>query len=197
MVATTPGIYTSEPIGSLTSKDGRTFTIQIGLDKKMAEQVRWYSSDPSDTDLLKNTSDLKRFGEGSYEKWYAKERTPYALVAPDGTLAALVWLGPKPLGRKSLRYLSERELAEEGRQEKTQWHTLVYRSYRPFRGTGLMRTFVQEAIANYKKRYPQVKLWVGISTDNEASLALAKKLGFKVVPQYIDEEAHWCALIEE
>lgn len=188
-------IYTSEPLGSLTSRDGRAFKVLIGLDERLVEQLKMRSLDTSDVQLQKNTSDRQRFGEGSYEKWYAKERTPYALVAEDGTLAALAWFGPKPLGRKSLRFLSDRELAEEGRQEKTQWHTIVYRSYEPFRGAGLMAPFLTQVMADYKKRYPQVKLWAGISTENTASLALAKKLGFKEVPQYVDADAHWCAMV--
>jgi Acetyltransferase (GNAT) family len=189
-------LYESHPLGSIRSKDGRIFSILIGLDRDLVSQLKERSLDTSDIELQNNTSDFKRFGEGSYEEWYEKDRTPYALVSEDGKLAALAWFGSKPLGRKSLRFLSDEELAKENEQEKTHWHTIVYRSYAPFRGIGVVTPFVRFAMNDYKKRYPDAKLWAGISTDNAASIALATKLGFKQDPKYIDTEAHWCAMVE-
>lgn len=189
-------LYESHPLGSLRSKTDEEFGIVVGLDRGLVSQLKERSRDMSDVELQKNTSDFKRFGEGSYEDWYAKERTPYALVDKNGALAVLAWLGPKPLGRKSLRYLSEDDLEKEGEQEKTPWHTVVYRSYEPFRGQGLVTPFLREVIADYKKRYPEAKLWAGISTDNKASIALAEKLGFKLDPECSDPEARWCAMVE-
>jgi RimJ/RimL family protein N-acetyltransferase len=188
-------IYTSQKLSSLRSKDGRDFSVVVGLEKQVVSQLKERSLDKTDLDLQNNTSDLKRFGEGSYEEWYAKERTPYALMSEDGKLAALAWFGPKPLGRKSLRFLSEEELAKEKDQEKNDWHTIVYRSYEPFRGIGVMPPFLRMVMEDYKKRYPEAKLWAGISTDNLASLGLAEKLGFKRLPEYTDADAHWCAMI--
>jgi RimJ/RimL family protein N-acetyltransferase len=190
-------IYEKRELGSIQSKDGRSFTAYVGLDRDLVEQLKAHSLDMGDAELQNNTSDYKRFGEGSYDEWYAKDRTPYALVSGDGTLVALAWFGPKPLGRKSLRYLSEDELAKEGQQEKSEWHTIVYRSYAPFRGIGLMTPFMHFAISEYKKRFPEATLWAGISTNNPASLGLAKKLGFKEHPEYIDAAANWCALVQE
>jgi len=190
-------IYTSEKIGTMSSKDGAPFDILIGLDEALVAQVRVHSLDTSDAELQENTSDHKRFGEGSYEEWYAKERTPYALVDEAGKLAALAWFGPKPLGRKSLRYLSAEELAKESSQEKSEWHTIVYRSYAPFRGKGLMTPFVRKAMDDYLQRNPGAKLWAGISMKNAASVALAKKLGFVQKDEYVDTEAQWCAMIRE
>src|SRR5262245_1922191 len=99
-------IFESHTIGALESKTGIPFDVVIGLSRDLVEQLKVRSLDESDTELQQNTSDRKRFGGGSYEEWYAKERTPYALVDKSGTLAAIAWYGPKPLGRKSLRYLS-------------------------------------------------------------------------------------------
>jgi RimJ/RimL family protein N-acetyltransferase len=190
-------LYESKKIGPISTKDGSQLVVVIGLDKKLVEQLKRKSLDESDVDLQKNTSDRLRFGEGSYEEWYAKDRTPFALVDGEGNLAALAWFGPKPLGRKSLRFLSEEELKKEGEQKETDWHTIVYRAYDPYRGKGLMVPFVQKAIDIYKTYYPKAKLWAGVSTENPASLALARKLGFKVDSQTVDEEAHWCAMIEQ
>lgn len=190
-------IYEKRELGPFQAKDGRTFTAYIGLDRDLVEQLKAHSLDMSDTELQNNTSDYKRFGEGSYEEWYAKDRTPYALTSGDGTLAALAWFGPKPLGRKSLRYLSQEELAKENQQEKGEWHTIVYRSYAPFRGIGVMTPFVRFATEDYRRRFPGAKLWAGISTKNEASIALASKLGFQLREDLTDHEAQWTAMTLE
>lgn len=190
-------LFSIQKLDTISSKDGEEFTIMLGLDEDLIAQLRAYSLDMSDTDLQANTSDFKRFGEGSYEEWYAKDRTPYALVDKKGTLAALAWFGPKPLGRKSLRYLSPKEIAEESKQDVSDWHTIVYRSYQPYRGKGLMSPFMQYVITDYKKRYPHAKLWAGVSTKNEASIALAKRFGFVISEKHSDPEAEWCAMIEK
>lgn len=192
-----PVIYSSEKIGSMSSKGGEPFDIRIGLSRELVEQLKKFSLDTGDTDLQENTSDYRRFGEGSYEEWYAKERTPYALINGEGKLAALTWFGPKPLGRKSLRFLSPEELAKESSQEKTQWHTIVYRSYRPYRGAGLMTKFVAATMEDYLQRNPGAKLWAGISLKNPASIALATKLGFVQKDEYVDTRAQWCAMVRE
>lgn len=190
-------IFSMQKLNTLSSKDGEVFTIVLGLDEGLISQLKTFSLDASDADLQANTSDFKRFGEGSYEEWYAKDRTPYALVDKAGQLAALAWFGPKPLGRKSLRYLSAEELSQESKQEVSDWHTIVYRSYQPYRGKGLMSPFMQYVIADYKKRYPDAKLWAGVSTKNEASIALAKRFGFVVSAEHSDPEAEWCAMTEQ
>ncbi len=170
----------------------------MGLDKNLVEQLKKKSLDETDTDVQSHTSDRKRFGEGSYEEWYAKERTPFALTEEKtGVLAALAWFGPKPLGRKSLKYLSEAELAEEGRQKKSDWHTLVYRSYVPFRGKGLMTDFLKQVIAIYMEQYPNAKLWVGMNADNKASAALASKLGFEKAEELADTRSNWFAMVKK
>lgn len=189
-------LYGSKRIGSVRAKDGQELFVFVGLDKNLVVQLKEKSLDKSDTELQNNTSDMLRFGEGSYEEWYAKNRVPFALVDEKGNLAALAWFGPKPLGRKSLRFLSEEELKKETQQKETEWHTVVYRSYEPFRGKGLMTPFVRYVMDIYKASFPGAKLWAGVSTGNAASLALAEKLGFKADPAYLDAEAHWCVMIE-
>ena len=176
--------------------ESEQFMIKIGLSRELVEQLKRFSLDRDDEAIQKNTSDLIRFGkEGAYEEWYTKQRTPFALVDKTGGLAALVWFGPKPIGRKSLRHLSEEELKEEYKQGQREWHTLVYRSYAPYRGKGLMTPFVQFAITTYRNFYPNVKIWAGISLDNQPSIALARKLGFSEDEEYTDLEANWTAMI--
>lgn len=189
-------IYSMQKLDTIVSQEGMPFDIMLGLDQALVEQVKKFSLDTSDTDLQANTSDFKRFGEGSYEEWYGKDRTPYALTDAMGQLAALAWFGPKPLGRKSLKYLSPEELAKENEQEKSDWHTIVYRSYEPYRGKGLMSPFMRYVIADYKKRFPEAKLWAGVHAANGASVGLAKKFGFVISDKHSDPEANWYAMIE-
>lgn len=173
-------LYAKIAVGEFTQPaTGEHFTLYAGADEKIVTELKKKSLDESDAELDQATSDRKRFGEGSYEDWYKKERTPFSLIhTSTGALAAFAWYGPKPLGRKSLKHLSEEELAIEGSQEKSEWHTIVYRSYPPFRGTGIMKDFVKTTMDIYKKSVPDIKLWAGIQETNPSSVALAKKLGF-------------------
>lgn len=189
-------LYTSVPVGRMTDDSGESYAIMLGLSKDVIEQLRERSLDTSDEALQKNTSDFVRFGkEGAYEEWYTKDRTPFVLLSEKGTLAALAWFGPKPIGRKSLRHLSDEELKEEYKQNEREWHTIVYRSYNPFRGRRLMTPFVQFALDTYRTYYPHAKIWAGISLDNAASIALAHKLGFRQQEEYTDPAKNWTAMI--
>lgn len=183
-------------LGTLVSRDGEEFSAWIGADQETAAKLKEKSLDESDIEL-QTTSDRVRFGEGSYEEWYSKSRTPFALLASDGALAAFAWFGPKPLGRKSLKYLSEEDRAKELQQREDVWHTLVYRSYPPYRGKGLMTDFVRFATEVYRKQYPDAKLWVGMSADNAGSIALATKLGYKRRDDLYDAEKNWVAMTIE
>jgi hypothetical protein len=156
-------IYESKKLKDLVSRDGEEFLVFVGLDKKHAQQLKQYSLDDSDVELQKYTGDRKRFGEGSYEEWYAKDRTPFALVhnATD-TLAAVAWLGPKP--------------AHEG----CKCHSMAWRSYKPFRGKGLMKEFTKFVLDFYLDMVPNTNLWVHVKKDNKASHDLAIFLGFEI-----------------
>ena len=170
------------------AENGERFTIQEGLSADLVHQLRERSLDRSDTELAK-TSDYERFGKGSFDDWYAsKERTLYALISDTGMLAALAWFGPKPLGRKSAKHLSEQERSEDERtMDSGGWHTIVYRSYPPFRGKGLMTDFVRFAMEEYIRVHPGIRLWSGIFAHNPASMGLAKKLGFVVSEEHSNE----------
>jgi len=156
-------IYETIKIGEAVSKDRENFYIFVGLDEKMVAQLKTLSLDESDTELQKNTGDKKRFGLGSYEDWYKKNRTPFALVHKDtNALAALVWFGPEPLALK------------EGN-----WHTAAWRSYPSFRGKGLMKDFAKFTMDAYVKSVPNIKFWIKVKKDNNGSIGLAQTLGFQ------------------
>jgi RimJ/RimL family protein N-acetyltransferase len=188
-------LYTSIPIGTMRGIDGDEFSVVAGLDKGLAVQLKEKSLDMSDTETQRNTSDRERFGEGSYEAWYAKNRTPFALVHTSGVLAALAWFGPKPLGRKSLRHLSDAERAKDASLDAEGWHTVTYRSYPPFRGKKLMKPFMRSAIDVYRRVFPEAKLWAGVFEENPASRALATKLGFTVDETASDLDSHSTVMV--
>ncbi len=191
-------LFEMVPIGELVSRDGEAFIMHIGADERVVEQLKKKSADHNDTEIQKNTSDLKRFSEGSYEDWFSKNRTPFTLIHTEtGDLAAFVWFGPKPLGRPSLKYLSEEEQKKELEQKENVWHTVVYRSYEPFRGKGIMGDFVHFCMQVYKENFPDAKFWVGMSADNEVSAGLASRLGFMPRPDLFNAEKNWAAMTLE
>jgi len=183
-----PPLYVSHEIGTVTAKDGRTFNAVMGLPKELVEQLKERSLDLSDTELQENSSDYKRFGEGSYEEWYAKERTTFALVDPaNGKLAAVGWLGPKPLGRDSAKHLSEDEQGVDERALASgDWHTISFRSYGEYRGVGLMKEFSKLVLDAYKKGYPNAKIWSITDRTNKGSTKLSESMGLIEHPESTD-----------
>lgn len=180
-------VFEKSSIGS-AENNGETFDIYIGLDADQATQLREYSLNTADAALQQNTSDFLRFGQEGYEAWHSKGRVPFALVHREtGALAAFVWFGPKALGKKSMRHLSEIERAEAN-PPADEWHTIAFRSYPPFRGTGIMRKFVDAATDVYMHYYPGAKLWTSNSRDNLSSVALSEKLGYKTDESLSDAE---------
>jgi RimJ/RimL family protein N-acetyltransferase len=191
-------LYESIPIADGESKDGERFTVVLGLDRHMAEQVKHYSLDENDADLQENTSDRKRFGEGSYEEWYKKGRVPFALIHEESdSVTAICWFGPKPLGMKSMKYLTDEERQAEMNADAKNWHTISYRSYNPFRGKGHMRGFVTFCIDTYLKENKDAKLWAIFNSKNEGSIALAQKLGFKPREDVSHPEDHLVTMVRE
>ena len=166
-------IYHSVHIADAIAKDGAEFDIFIGLPKQYVEQLKKLSLDKSDAELQDNTGDRERFGKGSYEEWYNKNRTPFSLVhKQNDTLAALVWFGPRPLFTGG-----------------NNWHTIGWRAYKPFRGKGLMKVFTQFSIDFYKENVPNIKLWIASEKDNLSSRKLAQDLGFQVSEEVSEDNS--------
>ena len=190
-------LFAAAQIGTAQNAVDDRFLIFVGLNEDMAQQLKTLSLDASDTELDKNTSDRKRFGEGSYENWYSKNRVPFALVHEgDGKLAALMWYGPKQLGKKSLKHLSEKEMHEEDvlGPPGDEWHTVSFRSYPPFRGKGIMKDFAKTTMDLYLRYFPNVRLWAGTERTNAASMALSSKLGFTLDESASDSD--WVAMVQ-
>lgn len=186
-------IYNSIHIADAVCKMGDEFDIYIGLDKKYAEQLKVLSLDENDTELQNKTGDRARFGEGSYEKWYKKGRTAFCVVHKrTDALAALIWFGPKSLGKKSIKFGPETE-------DKIQnyWHTAVWRSYPKFRGRGIMKNFSIFAIDFYKKYFPGIGLWAGTDSGNNTFIRLVTELGFEVNEENSDLAANWLVMVKK
>ena len=192
-------IYRSIRIADAIGNDGEKFSIFVGLDRNLVEQLKRYSADINDTELQKNTSDYKRFVVGAYDNWYKKNRTPFALVdRVTSTLAALIWFGPKPLGIKSPKHLTDKELKEEkSLPNKDNWYTISYRSYPHFRGRGLMKDFGSFVMNFYLKKFPNAKLWTSTNSENIAGTAYASNLGFKLNEGASDYNADWLVMTRE
>jgi len=187
-------LFSAVAIADARNDAGDAFEIFLGLNENMIAQLKERSLDKSDIDLDQNTSDRKRFGEGSYEAWYSKGRVPFTLIHHgDNKLAAIVWFGPKPLGKKSMKHLSEKESVPDA--DAGDWHTVSFRSYPPFRGKGVMKDFARTTLEIYMRYFPQAKLWTGADRKNTGSMALSAKLGFTIDESVSD--ADWVAMVRK
>jgi len=165
-------IYTAIQIAEVTSKDGENFYLFVGLDLEMIAEIKTLSLDKSDIELHKYANDFKRFGVGSYEEWYKKNRTPFTLIHKETKkIAALIWLGPMVLEK-----------------QQGNWHGVAWRSYKPFRGKGLMRGFCNFVIDIYGKNISDMKLWGKFKKENTPSVGLATGLGFQILEEASNEE---------
>jgi GNAT superfamily N-acetyltransferase len=161
-------LFSVVEIGTLEGKDGTRFSIVAGLDKPRVAQLKQRSLDKSDSDLQNNTSDYKRFGEGSYESWYAKGRVPFVALDPLGNLAAIIWFGPDEPPALSNGY----------QYPEKNWDTIAFRSYAPYRGVGIMTPMSIFVVKTHREKFPERTLWLETNIDNEAGKHLYNKLGF-------------------
>ncbi|MBU2158971.1 GNAT family N-acetyltransferase [Patescibacteria group bacterium] len=156
-------LYESHIVGLVNLPDGEVLSVYAGLSKEHVEKLQAHARDMEDVELQNNTSDYRRFVENSYEDWYKKERTPFALIGANGQLAALIWFGPEKMPIES---------------DTDSWDTVAFRSYAPYRGKGIMTPFGLFAISKYIELRPGRSIWLETGPSNEAAVHLYKKLGF-------------------
>jgi RimJ/RimL family protein N-acetyltransferase len=181
-------MYKSVVIADAIGRDGSEFELVAGLDKKYVEQLRNLSADESDTMLQNFTGDMKRFVTGTYEYWYQKNRSIFALIHKQtGDLAAVIWFGPKPLGKKSAKFGTK----DDNRAVTSEWHTISFRSYPNYRGRGLMKNFSRFVMDIYKRYFPHAKFWCGMDDRNGPMRKLMEDLGFQVSEEHSDMPEHW------
>ena len=183
-------LYESLHIADAIARDGSEFDLLVGLDRQGAEKLRERALDDSDNALQDFTGDRQRFVESTYESWYEKNRTIFALVHKQSDdLAAVIWFGPKPLGKKSPKFGQD-----DGQKEDSEWHTISFRSYPQYRGKGMMKNFSEYVTDIYKRYFPRAKLWTGTDDRNTAFIRLITSLGFSVDEESSDLVAHWLIL---
>jgi hypothetical protein len=190
-------IFNSIHLADAVSGDGEEFYVFVGLNKEQVKQLKDFSLNENDAELQKNTGDRNRFGLGSYEEWYKKNRTPFCLIHKrTDSLAALVWFGPKNLGQKSIKFgqiINEYQQPGAGNN----WHTISYRSYLPFRGKGLMKNFTKFSMDIYKKQFSNVLFWAGLDNRNKGSVKLLTSLNFEINEENSDLPQNWLVMIKK
>jgi hypothetical protein len=192
-----PPIFSAICIADGIGKDGEEFDVFMGLDKEHVRQLVNLSLDTNDADLQNNTGDRKRFGEGSYEDWYEKNRTPFCLIHKrTNALAALIWFGPKSLGIKSIKFGVE-ENPGEPHETEYNWHTISCRSYPGFRGKGLMKNFTQFTMDIYRKKFSGVAFWAGMDNRNKGIIKLLSELGFEISEENSDLTENWLVMTKK
>lgn len=158
-------LYESRVVADATSPSG-DFYVTLGLSEAQVTRLTALSGDQSDHALQEYTSDFERFFTGSYAEWFNQGRIPFALIhKEDEQLAAIIWIGPKPLPGNTNR---------EGH-----WDTVAFRTYLPYRGKGITYPFVQFATSLYRSFFPEHHLWILVDAVNAPSLGLGRKLGFE------------------
>jgi RimJ/RimL family protein N-acetyltransferase len=190
-------IYKSVRIADAIGRDGSEFEVWVGLSEKHVKELRELSADPSDEALQNFTGDRKRFVIGTYEYWYKNNRSIYALVHKrTDDLAAIIWLGPKPLGKKSMKFSDELvDKEHDPKRMESNWHTISIRSYPKYRGKGMMKGFVRFVMDNYKNHFPHAKIWAGMDDRNVAIVKLLEALDYKISHEFSDIPEHWLVMI--
>ncbi|MFA6520539.1 MAG: hypothetical protein WCT44_02960 [Candidatus Paceibacterota bacterium] len=185
-------IFSSIHIADAICQRGEEYDVFVGLGKEYVEQLKQLSLDESDVDLQNSTGDRNRFGVGSYEDWYKKGRTPFCLVHKQtDALAAVIWIGPKPLGIKSQKFGKD-----EKYKTQNEWHTISWRSYPVFRGRGMMKNFTKFVMDTYRMKFPNMKLWAGMDDRNTAMFKLSSELGFEADESSSDLANNWLVMVK-
>ena len=186
-------LHASIHLADAVLKDGEEFDLFVGITKKYADQLKKLSLDERDADLQNFTGDKKRFGEGSYEAWYKKNRTPFILIDKrTDELAAIIWFGPKPLGAKSRKFGEEKEY-----ENQNKYHTVSFRTYPVFRGRGIMKNFSSFVMEIYKKHFPNSIFWTGTDNRNNIFIKFISALGFWPDQKHSALAENWLVMVKE
>lgn len=133
--------------------------VQKGINEENINELIGYAN--SDTEVLRFTSDRKRFGnKDSFDKWLKKGRSVYTLVSETGKLMGISWFGKEGKG-----------------------FTLAVRVYAEARGKGLSYGFLLETMNDFMKEKEYLEAedkdwWLETSVDNLVARKLYEKLGF-------------------
>ena len=87
-----------------------------------------------------------------------------------------------------MKHISDEERQSQNLVAPENWHTIAFRSYPPYRGTGIMRKFADAVTTVYMNYYPEGRLWTTNVRNNISSIALSEKLGYKIDESLSDEK---------
>ena len=137
------------------------------LELQQIDQLVEYSK--TDPEVIKFTSDPKRFKDSETAKKWLKNVSVYTLT--DGkNLMGIAWFHILPIPeRKFTIKLNPNDFSL----------TYAIRIYGEARGKGLGVKFMKDAFDDYKPK----NLWGQISSENIPSIKLAEKFGFKKVSE--------------
>jgi ribosomal protein S18 acetylase RimI-like enzyme len=182
-----------ERLGTIASNDTQDlYFIRTGIaDEHIDVVINAANTDP---DIEKNTSDKRRFANRyAYDAWLSKGRSIFTLVAPDATLAGLIWLGADQ-AKEPASYT-------DGPVDLSEWGiTFAIRTYPPHRGRGLAVPFIRSAIDVFVKsdayaNAPHKGIWLEVVAENVAAVRSYEKVGFRTVG--VNAEGEFLMLMRE
>lgn len=165
-----PRLYEEVLVGSVHVDGGERYKVVAGLSGAHVDELCTKSRDTNDLDLFRFTQDVERFSSHeAYVSWYEKERYVWALIGDAGDIAALAWVGKKEIPNDAGIVRHEKD---------TLWVTGGFRSYRPYRGIGIMTPFMEAVLQEARNLFPGSVLWVETNVDNSAGRRVFEKVGF-------------------
>ncbi len=150
--------------------------IKEGITKKQIQQLINYSN--TDELIQETTKDRDRFGTiENFNSWLKKDRTVFVLTDVKDNLLGILWFGRKTLPKKN--YILPMNKGNFG-------ITFAVRIYKPARGKGLSKHFMDKAFEKYKNlleytQNVQKDIWLETNKNNLAAIRAYERYGFKVV----------------
>lgn len=150
--------------------------VKEGITKKQIQQLINYTN--TDELIQETTKDLERFKSiEHFTTWLKKDRTVFVLTDIKDNLLGILWYGRKTLPNK--KYLLPFSIENYG-------VTFAVRIYKPARGKGLSKLFMDKAFDKYKHllEYTENKhkgIWLETTKSNLAAIRAYERFGFKIV----------------
>ncbi len=168
--------------------EGQTLSIKKGLTDSQIDQLIEYST--TDPDLKKFTSDPVRFKDrAGFDEFSKHILAYYVLTDEDENLLGVIWFDDLSMYVIPENNVSQGSSLDSGPQTVRNdmgdyGISFAIRLYGQARGKGLAVPFSEKAFEDFKTseeylNHPHQKFWLAVSPENQAAVAVYKKLGFK------------------